>query len=214
MRAAATDEATKAAVAEDAPEPAIAAATPEKGAAEEAEEETEEAPERKVFDPARQVGITEPLGFFDPLNFTKKGDKTGFRKLREAELKHGRVAMMASAGLVMPYFYQFSFFDLPPGIKAPTETPGREGLALVVFLSGILEVTAFRQRDDRPIGDFGDPLGLNIYDRDMRNRELNNGRLAMFTSVGMIVAELYTGKDPMQQLGFPERFVIPNDLPA
>ena len=28
-------------------------------------------------------------------------------------------------------------------------------------------------------GNFGDPLNLGMYDRDMRNRELNNGRFAM-----------------------------------
>merc|ERR1719188_2372038 len=51
------------------------------------------------FEPAEQVGAMAPLGYFDPLGFTKTGDEEGFRKMREAELKHGRVAMMASVGL-------------------------------------------------------------------------------------------------------------------
>jgi len=36
----------------------------------------------------------------------------------------------------------------------------------------------------------------------MRNRELNNGRFAMFAIMGIIAAELVTGKDAVQQLGF------------
>merc|ERR1719210_1568679 len=56
------------------------------------------------FDPSKQVGATAPLSFFDPLGFAKSGDEEGFRILREAELKHGRVAMMASVGLVGQHF--------------------------------------------------------------------------------------------------------------
>ena len=29
----------------------------------------------------------------------------------------------------------------------------------------------------------------------MREREINNGRFAMFAAIGIIAAELYTGKD-------------------
>ncbi len=35
----------------------------------------------------------------------------------------------------------------------------------------------------------------------MRNKELNNCRFAMFSAVGILIADLYTGKDAMQQLG-------------
>jgi len=34
--------------------------------------------------------------FFDPLGFSKVGDKEGFRNLRLAEIKYARVAMMAT----------------------------------------------------------------------------------------------------------------------
>lgn len=36
------------------------------------------------------VGSSKPLGFFDPLGFSKTDDKT-LLKYRESELKHGRV---------------------------------------------------------------------------------------------------------------------------
>ena len=38
--------------------------------------------------------------------------------------------------------------------------------------------------------------------QDMRNRELNNGRFAMVAILGIVAAELVTGKDAVQQLGF------------
>ena len=48
-------------------------------------------------------------------------------------------------------------------------------------------------------GNFGDPVGLGMYDVDMRNKELNNGRLAMFTAIGLILAELVSGKSGFGQ---------------
>ena len=32
-------------------------------------------------------------------------------------------------------------------------------------------------------------------------REINNGRFAMFAAIGIIAAELYTGKDAIEQFG-------------
>ena len=73
-----------------------------------------EAPEPSLFQPSEQFGASEPLGFFDPLGFTKVGDEKGFRKLRVSEIKHGRVAMMASIGLVAQHFVKFPFFENAP----------------------------------------------------------------------------------------------------
>ena len=51
------------------------------------------------FDPKSQPGVTGPLGFFDPVGLCPQ-DAAGFKKFRESELKHGRVAMLAFAGIV------------------------------------------------------------------------------------------------------------------
>jgi hypothetical protein len=40
------------------------------------------------------VGSSAPLGFFDPLGFTKGASAETLAKYRESELKHGRVAMV------------------------------------------------------------------------------------------------------------------------
>ena len=46
------------------------------------------------------VGDCAPLGFFDPLGFSKDASPETMKKFREAELKHGRVAMLAAWGMI------------------------------------------------------------------------------------------------------------------
>eukprot|EP00929_Paragymnodinium_shiwhaense_P073209 TRINITY_DN3724_c0_g1_i5.p1 TRINITY_DN3724_c0_g1~~TRINITY_DN3724_c0_g1_i5.p1 ORF type:complete len:265 (+),score=82.07 TRINITY_DN3724_c0_g1_i5:240-1034(+) len=159
------------------------------------------------FDPATQVGVTAPLGYFDPLNFSKTGDEEGFRKLRIAEIKHGRVAMMAAVGAVIQHYSKFpGFAKVPAGLGALTTMQGSVGFAVLVALSGALELMFWK--DDNPKkepGNYGNPFSLGIpigWNSDMRNFEINNGRMAMFSAMGIIAAELATGKDAVEQLGY------------
>merc|ERR1719327_2161079 len=46
------------------------------------------------------VGDCAPLGYFDPFGFSKGASPETMKKYREAELKHGRVAMLACAGMI------------------------------------------------------------------------------------------------------------------
>lgn len=168
--------------------------TAEDEAAAEAEAEK---PPPPPFQPAEQLGVTEPLGYFDPLNFCPPGDQDNFRQLRAAEIKHGRVAMMASLGAVVQHFVTFpGFEDAPRGIQAVTGDPSVWGFLALFLFAGGLEIGVWTEPEDysREPGDFGDPLGLAQYDKETRNKELNNGRLAMFTSLGIIAAELLTDR--------------------
>jgi len=175
-----------------------------------AAEEEAVPPPPPPFDPAAQLGVTAPLGFFDPLNFTKKGDEDGFRKLRVAEVKHGRVAMMAAVGAVIQHYVQLPGFDkVPKGLGAVLTPPGLYGFGALFLLSGALELLFWKDdpaKEVSDIGNYGNPLQLGIgaplgESEDMKNRELNNGRAAMFAALGIIVAELATGKDAVEQLG-------------
>merc|ERR1719355_444956 len=153
------------------------------------------------FDPTQQVGITAPLGFFDPAGFCNDVDEETFRGYRAAEIKHGRVAMMASAGAVLQHVVRFPGFENEaPGLKAAVGTPGMYGFAALFIISGVLEVLIWQQSDSKEPGNFGDPLGLGMYDTEMRNKEINNGRMAMFASLGIVAADLATGMDGIEQL--------------
>merc|ERR1712014_419053 len=56
-------------------------------------------PAKPPFDPTAQPGVIAPLGYFDPLGYSSVGmDKERFFRDRDLELKHGRIAMMASWG--------------------------------------------------------------------------------------------------------------------
>lgn len=46
-------------------------------------------------------GASLPLGYFDPLGFGKGDDVSGIKRLREAEVMHSRVAMMATVGYLI-----------------------------------------------------------------------------------------------------------------
>lgn len=154
------------------------------------------------FDPAAQIGVTAPLGFFDPAGFCKKGDENGFRNLRAAEIKHGRVAMMAAVGAVVQHYVKLPGFDsVPSGLAASITAPGNFAFIVLFALSGILELGPWTEKSEREPGNFGDPLGLNQYTDDMRNRELNNGRFAMIAGLGILACEILTGKDAVEQLG-------------
>eukprot|EP00746_Dinoflagellata_sp_MGD_P142575 gnl/MRDRNA2_/MRDRNA2_75517_c0_seq3.p1 gnl/MRDRNA2_/MRDRNA2_75517_c0~~gnl/MRDRNA2_/MRDRNA2_75517_c0_seq3.p1 ORF type:complete len:350 (-),score=64.07 gnl/MRDRNA2_/MRDRNA2_75517_c0_seq3:213-1262(-) len=186
----------------------------------------------EVVSKARQMaGITPPLGFFDPLGLSCNISEGRLLFYREVELKHGRVAMLASLGiLVGEQFHPLwgGNIDVPSYI-AFQETPLQTFWPAVVLAIGIPEVFSvftfdepysrlvvpfaeiniprrprawdywWSMRTDRVPGDMKfDPLGLKPTDpeelKEMQNKELNNGRLAMIAAAGMIAQELATGQ--------------------
>eukprot|EP00931_Biecheleriopsis_adriatica_P039068 TRINITY_DN22342_c0_g1_i1.p1 TRINITY_DN22342_c0_g1~~TRINITY_DN22342_c0_g1_i1.p1 ORF type:complete len:284 (+),score=78.17 TRINITY_DN22342_c0_g1_i1:99-854(+) len=155
-----------------------------------------------------QPGVTAPLGFFDPLGFSKSGlmtfpgDPTGFKHLREAEIKHGRFAMMGSVGSAFAHYVKFPGFEqVPTGMKALDTELGAQGCAVLFCIVGFIEAANWKQNKGEP-GSYGDPFNLNQFTPEMRARELNNGRMAMFAVMGQIAAEAQTGLDPIDQFSF------------
>merc|ERR1712014_404900 len=132
-----------------------------------------------------------PLGGFDPLNFIN-GDEGKFKNFRQAEIKHGRVAMMASVGALFEHYVK---------IPVISENGNKENaLFAVMLLASVVEVLIWKQDPKKEPGNFGDPLGLNMYTEDMRNKEVNNGRFVMISVVAMLAATKATGKDAVEQL--------------
>ncbi|CAE8646246.1 unnamed protein product, partial [Polarella glacialis] len=164
---------------------------------------TQKKSRRHAFDLAAQEGVTEPFGLFDPLGLAKGKDAAEFRKLRISEIKHGRVAMMASVGMVVPHFWKYAGFEkVPCGLGAMSTEMGQLGFAGLVLGAGFHELYLWKDDESKDPGDFGDPFDFGISVDIERNYELNNGRMAMFAVLGQIVAELVTGKDAVSQLGY------------
>merc|ERR1719295_2340100 len=105
---------------------------------------------------------------------------------------------MAAVGAVVQHYVKLPGFEkVPAGLSAVTTEPGSYGFAALFLLSGAMELAVWTQDEKKEPGNFGDPVGLsNIfgYTQDMRAKELNNGRFAMFAAIGILAAELLTGK--------------------
>ena len=84
------------------------------------------------------AGATAPFGFFDPLGLSKDVDAGRLAFYREAEIKHGRVAMLASVGFLFQEHYTFTGIDSPSYVSF--EQPGLAGglwLGLAVMLGNV-----------------------------------------------------------------------------
>ena len=85
------------------------------------------------FDPATQLGVQEPLGFWDPLGLSADKDEATFKRRRAVEIKHGRIAMYGCMGYIAPEYYKFpgflspslglEFKDVPNGLAALSKVP-------------------------------------------------------------------------------------------
>lgn len=162
-----------------------------------------EGPEPMPFSP----GKTSKM--FDPAGFAERSPEN-LAWYREAELKHGRMAMLATVGFVVPEFVripgsQFSFESIPKVIEAHDKLP--ESMIQIFGWISFLEAVSFgalanMNEFDRKPGNFGfDPLGLYPTDpakqKEMELSELKNGRLAMIAIGGMVAGASVTGH------GFP-----------
>merc|ERR1711879_789948 len=153
------------------------------------------------FSKETQIGAQAPLGFFDPLGFCT--DEATFKDLRAKELKHGRLAMMGALGMLAQSVVQLPGMEgVPKDVTACTVGNGQVGfLATLAIIAG-LEAAVFVQDPAKEPGNFGNPLPwFDDYSDEMRARELNNGRIAMFSAIGIISASLYTGKPAIEQFG-------------
>jgi len=186
-------------------------------------------PKRQIFRRAPPLSIEEELGtsptlsllfgrdiFFDPLQISNDDN---FPLLREAELKHGRIAMMATTvTMVVPNLESItssfqagntiSDLNLQESLKKFFTTPTCPlalfqefastwwNLAILILFIGVLETRILVQQDfqDMP-GDYG--IGYFFVRDKARNEqslisELENGRLAMIAFVFQILLELYS----------------------
>ena len=64
-------------------------------------------PLRQQPSPPLTLVCRPPIGYWDPLGLNANADAATFRRRRAVEIKHGRVAMFATMGYIVPEYYKF-----------------------------------------------------------------------------------------------------------
>jgi light-harvesting complex I chlorophyll a/b binding protein 1 len=145
----------------------------------------------------RLVGDIPPLGYFDPLNFSKDASIVELKRFREAELHHGRIAMMASVLLpTLDILYKTPGINVLRLVDTKTQifalwlfSMYETSRILSIYDSPFNEKTQFQLKEDSTPGQY---FNTNKCDRSMLERELSNGRLAMVGMAGYITQEYLT----------------------
>ncbi|CAB9505519.1 Fucoxanthin-chlorophyll a-c binding protein [Seminavis robusta] len=155
--------------------------------------------------PKNLEGYIGDVGF-DPLGFSEMFD---MKWLRESELKHGRVTMLATLGYVVQQFYTLPGFEHVDDSNLAPDVVGAAPMYQIIFGVGIAEfwsnsgnVTMENMFSDpkRVPGNLGyDPLswcaGKSEEEvKKLELQELKNGRLAMLAIGGMIHHNWITGE--------------------
>ncbi|CAE7815910.1 unnamed protein product [Symbiodinium sp. CCMP2592] len=180
---------------------------------------------RCAYDASQEIGACDPLLFWDPVGYCQDGcTKEDFDRRRAVELKHGRLCMVATIGMVWPDIFgkfdgylspsqNLKFADVPSGIAAVTKVP-LEGWLQILLVAGLIETQLLK---DQSFGGFGyakygaEPgnFGTGYWGRKIQDpaerklkltTELNNGRLAMIAMSGMLIQNGLTGQSPIEQL--------------
>ena len=158
---------------------------------------------RCAYDASNEIGACDPLLFWDPVGYCQDGcTKEDFDRRRAVELKHGRLCMVATIGMVWPDIFgkfdgylspsqNLKFADVPSGIAAVTKVP-LEGWLQILLVAGLIETQLLK---DQSFGGFGyakygaEPgnFGTGYWGRKIQDpaerklkltTELNNGRPA------------------------------------
>jgi len=158
-----------------------------------------------------ELGVTEPLGVFDPLGWLET-EPEAFERRRAVERKHGRVAMAAVVGVIVHNNHivfdgylspsaNLKFSDVPTGIDGIRTIP-TAGLAQILAFFALVELAwmpASKYDGDYGVGWFGADIKDPEEKARKLNVELNNGRAAMMGIMGNMVAEVLTGQTMYEQ---------------
>merc|ERR1712209_175306 len=156
-----------------------------------------------------ELGVQAPVGFWDPLGLSRDGDAEKFKRRRASEIKHGRIAMLATMGYITPELGIKLPGELVPGELAYDSIPNGLAAIPVVPLAGWLQIFAYcayvefqGMKSNGITGTAGTPgdFGFKVITSDdpevlkrKLNSELANGGLAMMAIIGMFYQDGLTG---------------------
>lgn len=152
--------------------------------------------------------LVAQLGVFDPLGLIADGNQERFDTLREYELKHGRVAMLAvtgylttAAGIRFP-----GAEDIPDGLASfPALLQSQDGMNVLFQMVAFFTVAEIVNREAVWVdgvkaefpGDYRNgalDFGWDKFDEatkfKKRTVEINNGRAAMMGIWGLVIHEM------------------------
>jgi len=166
----------------------------------------EPAPAAVATDFTGEVGAQAPLGFWDPMSFLGAGEQTRFDRLREVEIKHGRISMLAVVGNLVTYSGTRleGMEDMPSGFAALSPSAWANNPVAKSQIYGMVLTFAFLEffvmKDQfgtaESPGDYRNGVGVTVWDKfddktKQRKRaiEINNGRAAQMGILGLMVHE-------------------------
>ncbi|CAM9568804.1 unnamed protein product, partial [Choristocarpus tenellus] len=167
---------------------------------------------------------------FDPAGFSNNPPTwaNGLKWYREAELAHGRVAMLATVGWLFPEIYHFpgnaalgaDVFAEGNPLVALGKVPGAGGLQIVITIF-LLECIRLNRsiKGDGPPGDIAlgqgegrwNPFNFNYTPEEYAEKqlqELKHGRTAMIGILGMYFQTKVAGAGIVSQLS--DQFSLPD----
>jgi len=152
-----------------------------------------------------EIGVTAPLGVFDPLGCLKEPvtyPRRDYRRYVELEIKHGRIAMLATLGVItteagfrwpgyLSKSLDLKFSDVPGGaLDSYAAVPAIGWLQIVAFVV-FLELAWGATDPSKEPGDVGGATWIRYDDPEVKkfklNAERNNGRAAMMGITGMML---------------------------
>uniref|UniRef100_A0A0G4GRR2 Plastid light harvesting protein n=1 Tax=Chromera velia CCMP2878 TaxID=1169474 RepID=A0A0G4GRR2_9ALVE len=150
-------------------------------------------------------GTDFELPDFDPIGFTQNAPLETLEWYRAAELKHGRVCMLAALGNIVAGITHLpdTCFEGKGSLGAVYKIMEERPWAGLQIVLAIFAVEALGQKiqsePGREGGDLGfDPLGLKPSDPELLEatqlREIKNGRLAMIAILGQWAQEYVTNR--------------------
>jgi light-harvesting complex I chlorophyll a/b binding protein 1 len=174
------------------------------------------------FNPTAEIGAIPPFGYWDPAGIMKRNldgeyysfewkDRETFEYYRAAELKHGRLAMVALTGMLTAAFVRFptSQFAYAPDGLSVSESNAAAGIGIIFLLAGFVELENGDGKFEDPANLVGGDFlylekGFDGYSEDLRNKELAHGRLAMSTVFTLWLYEYGAGMSPTTLIRTPQ----------
>ena len=149
----------------------------------------------------KYYGNIAPVGYFDPLNIASEKN---VKYLREAELQHGRLAMVAAVALPMLELMNSEKLSINylADMEFGSQLPFWYSMAILEFYrmyNGWNNPFIGDNRSTFTIGEKYQPGNLininpDIVSERRYNSELSNGRLAMLAVAHIVGSELVTGQ--------------------